>query len=170
MHRQGLKVVEETRAPNLLFWRIALGFLGFWLLVLLATAAVAATAISGSVGWAIYGAVLVVVGGASMAAFVWVWRLLSVRVSVWQATVDALARDGVVVSAEVIGKEERDRQELLELFVYFQFRSDFVVEARDYSLERKIFDLPIGTLVEVRHVRDDPEVCQLISPAPPSAR
>lgn len=73
-----------------------------------------------------------------------------------------LRRKGVRTTAVVVGREKVEHAEEDILYVFYQFRPDFVVRLQDSNHNPVFYPLPLGSKVSVVYLAERPEVSTLV--------
>jgi hypothetical protein len=69
-----------------------------------------------------------------------------------------LRTKGIQAIGIVVGRERDSSGEEDALYVFYQFRPDFVVRYTDNSKTQKFYKLPLDSKIPVQYLADNPEI------------
>lgn len=73
----------------------------------------------------------------------------------------AFAKEGQVAQARILEKESNTDDDNADFYIYYQFRSDFIVKAQDKTWGNVYYDLPKGGSLEVEFLPSNPRISRL---------
>lgn len=115
---------------------------------------------SGHFSWLKFGGLLLM---ASLCALLLWAAVLTLRDNLRQAYFSRQLRlHATSTKATIVGREKVERPEDNLLYVFYQFRPDFVVRFQDSAKHPRLYSQPIGSEITVYYLPENPEISGIL--------